>query len=177
MGPFRRHSASAPCLMAQSRSATSSSGCKIDGKRFRNTSVSTGVHPVRKVPAAQLGSKEKLGSLSSARDVVAPGADAPRVQDSVPSRVPPAFISRPLSYPTRSHVPPGSCPTLTCARVSLMQSLGHPLPAKLAVLTAPSDAEGCTDFFQVFRGQEASFMRKIGASFRKPSRQKPAIII
>ena len=28
---------------------------------------------------------------------------------------------------------------------------------------------------QVFRGQEASFVRKIGTSFRKPSRQKPAI--
>ena len=32
-------------------------------------------------------------------------------------------------------------------------------------------------FFQVFRGQEASFMRKIGTSFRKPSRQNPAIVV
>eukprot|EP00964_Phaeocystis_antarctica_P126634 scaffold90296_cov68-Phaeocystis_antarctica.AAC.15 len=32
-------------------------------------------------------------------------------------------------------------------------------------------------FFQVFRGQEASFMRKIGLALRKPSRQNPAIIV
>ena len=32
-------------------------------------------------------------------------------------------------------------------------------------------------FFQVFRGQEASFMRKIGPALRKPSRQNPAIIV
>ena len=33
------------------------------------------------------------------------------------------------------------------------------------------------EIFQVFRGQEASFMRKIGTSFRQPSRPNPAFIV
>ena len=42
---------------------------------------------------------------------------------------------------------------------------------------APPPQARAAEIFQVFRGQEASFMRKIGTSFRKPSRQKPAVII
>ena len=56
-----------------------------------------------------------------------------RVQDSVIS----------FSCPARSHVPPARISRPLSCPFSLMQSLGHPLPAKLAVLTAPSDAEGC----------------------------------
>ena len=68
-------------------------------------------------------------------------------------------MSHPLAYPTHStfrprDAPPGSCPTAP-HRARFMcqfpqwrpcpstQSLGHPLPARDAVLTAPSDAEGC----------------------------------
>ena len=62
-----------------------------------------------------------------------------RVQDSL------LLISHPLSHPTHSisylvHEPPSPAHLRPCLS---MQSLGHPLAAKHAVLTAPSDAEGC----------------------------------
>ena len=57
---------------------------------------------------------------------------------------------------------------IVTARVRLRAAAGY---------EAPPPQARAADIFQVFRGQEASFMRKIGTSFRKPSRQKPAIII
>ena len=57
---------------------------------------------------------------------------------------------------------------IVTARVRLRVTVGCEAP--------PPQARAAEDF-QVFRGQEASFIRKIGTSFRKPSRQNPAILI
>ena len=75
----------------------------------------------------------------------------------------------------RNRLPPGSdCACLAkvtgvivTARVRLRAASGCEAP--------PLTLRPAQRNLQVFRGQEASFVRKIGTSFRKPSRQKPAI--
>ena len=80
--------------------------------------------------------------------------------------------------PTRSKpMTPATGAATALAKVTVVIVTARVRLRAAAGCEAPPPQARAAEFFQVFRGQEASFMRKIGTSFRKPSRQKPAIII